>query len=264
MPIDELIDKIQNGHEELLEVLWEAVNRFIRAVAVRYLNVSGNNCGCEIEDLVQSGYIAMVSAVKTYNKADGSKFTTWLVYHLKREFSSAMGLVHTTDDSGRQKKKVSFLDAADSLDKPIPGEDEDIGSIVDTIPDPADPFEETERKIFIEQLHEALDHLLDTLPAAEADTIRGTFFDGESQNEIASRRGISIARVGQIKKSGLRRLKYNARAKPEGKALEEFLDEETNFYAMTGLTAYRNNNNSSSVELLAIRRERLANTLDNF
>ena len=267
MAINEMIEAIQNGHDELLIELWNAVKDLVRWAANRYFAISDRNCGCEVDDLVQAGYIAMVSAIKTFDSSREKQFSTWLMFYLKREFASAMCLVYSVDDEGRQRKKVSFLDTTISLDDPIPGEDESAGTIVDTIPDLADPFEATEQRIFIEELHAALDNYINTLTESEAEVIRGVYFNGETLGEIAERRGFTNSRAGQIKDKGLRKLRQGARVKQEGKALLPFvnelaIDQRTNFYSRPGLSAYLATG-TSSVEDLTLKREDMRRELFN-
>ena len=93
MSSEELVVKIQAGAVELMGQLWEQVERLVKWKAKRIMTVL-EGCpgrGVEFEDLYQSGYLAMVAAVNTYDPAAGGAFSTWLMYHLKTAFAEATG-----------------------------------------------------------------------------------------------------------------------------------------------------------------------------
>lgn len=93
MSNEELVTVIQAGAVELMGQLWEQVEGLVKWKAKRIMTVL-EGCpgrGVEFEDLYQSGYLAMVAAVNTFDPAAGSAFSTWLMYHLKNAFAEATG-----------------------------------------------------------------------------------------------------------------------------------------------------------------------------
>lgn len=59
--------------------LWSRVKRFVGKLAYSRMAVTlayRNTRGCEVDDLIQSGYIALVEAVKTY-RPGAAGFLTW-------------------------------------------------------------------------------------------------------------------------------------------------------------------------------------------
>lgn len=78
----------------IMPALWEAVERFIEWQSRRRYSLVGNFGGCEIEDLTQSGYLALVAAVQDYDPEKGS-FLTILALHLKTAFAEAAGIRST-------------------------------------------------------------------------------------------------------------------------------------------------------------------------
>ena len=90
MTNEELAVKIQNGELSLMESLWGNVERMVAWYANRIMHILQGLGGVEIGDLINSGYIALDHAVKTY-EVDKSSFSTWFMYFLRREFAIAAG-----------------------------------------------------------------------------------------------------------------------------------------------------------------------------
>ncbi|MFT3952104.1 MAG: sigma factor [Oscillospiraceae bacterium] len=93
MTNEELAQAIKDGHKELEAQLWERVYKFVRMQAARYLR----KCPlCESEDLQQSGYFAMLAAVKYYNPERGFTYLTYLKHTLQKAFAEVAGLRGST------------------------------------------------------------------------------------------------------------------------------------------------------------------------
>ncbi len=67
MTNEELVERVQAGERDTLSVLWTQVERFVAMQARRRLILSGGLGGVEFGDLYDSGYIALVAAVDTYD-----------------------------------------------------------------------------------------------------------------------------------------------------------------------------------------------------
>lgn len=52
--------------KDYIPALWEAVHKLICQWATKYLPVSGATSQYEVDDLVQSGYFALLKAVNAY------------------------------------------------------------------------------------------------------------------------------------------------------------------------------------------------------
>ena len=243
MEINELVYQIQQGHEELIEPLWLAVKGFIAWCANRYLlgiSGAGANFGTDRDDLIQSGYFALLDAVKRYDPERGS-FLHLLSMRLKTAFKHAVG--------GFRREPLTF---AASLDAPIDEDDPDGTTFLDTVSDPGDQYTNCDERIFNQQLHEALERCLSSISAKEAACIRAEYWDGRKLHETAEEMGISIERVRQHRQNGLRHIRKSA----AGKQLERFLDDETSFYKGNSLTGY-NQTQTSGVERKVLHRDRL-------
>ena len=88
MTNEELVFRIQQGERDLLPQLWEGVRGYVAKTARSYMVIYDGRYGVEFDDLIQSGFLAMVAAVESYEPKD-AKFTTWLTYHLKTAFKNA-------------------------------------------------------------------------------------------------------------------------------------------------------------------------------
>ena len=105
---EELVAKIQAGSVELMSELWERVERLVKWKAKRVMTVLEGCPGRSVEfaDLYQSGYLAMVEAVDTYDPVTGASFCTWLMYHLKTVFAEVTGY---RTQKGRQEPLNNYL-----------------------------------------------------------------------------------------------------------------------------------------------------------
>lgn len=225
MTNEELAIKIQEGADGLVPVLWEQVRLLVYKMANRWVLAFSENRSVEIDDLVNSGYIALSEAVQTFNSEKGTAFTTWFSMYLKTAFLDAYGLrAHKNDP----------LHCAASLDAPIvdsSGKDITLGDAV------ADPRGEAalsslDERIFIEQLHTALDKALSTLPTEQDQILRLYYYEGKTYDEIAGLIGTYAQKIQQRAKAGLRGLR-----KPQiGEILIPYIDFD--YYHGVGSASY--------------------------
>lgn len=241
MSNEELARRIQAGETELLSQLWEQVRRFIyREARRRYLFTEGLG-GVEVEDLVQSGYIALVEAVGYFQPDGEYKFLTYLGKTLKAAFAEA---------GGYRTRKRDPLNAADSLDVPI-GEDNDTTK-GDMLADPVDQFADAEHKIWLEQLQEAMGKAMDALPAEWRDVLHRYYWQGQTLEEIGKATGVNKNNVWLRHGKGLRQLRRTMHRF----GLDQFVEERTPYYARVGVDSF-NATHTSAVEYAVIRRETL-------
>lgn len=246
MSNEELARRIQNGETDLIPTLWEQVRRFIyREARRRYFATEGLG-GVEVEDLVQSGYIALVEAVAYFQPDEGYTFLTYLGKRLKSAFAEA---------GGYRTSKRDPLNDADSLDVPI-GEDYDTTK-GDMLADPVDQYEDAERRIWLEQLQEKVGAAMEKLPPEWREVLRRYYWDGQTLEEISAAIGIHKSNVDNRRHKGLRQLRRNVHRS----GLDQFVEERTPFYARVGVGSF-NTTHTSAVELAVIRRETLEQIYD--
>ena len=246
MSNEELVAEIQAGAVELMGQLWEQVERLIKWKAKRIMTVL-EGCpgrGVEFEDLCQSGYLAMVAAVNTYDPAAGGAFSTWLMYHLKNAFAEATGY---RTQKGRQDPLNNYL----SLDTPLT-DDADSDDLMDVVADPAGLQwrECLEESMWRKQLQEAVGAALSTVPEQYREILRLRYWEDMTLEDVGDLRGISKERVRQMENKGIRILRQPKTASQ----LYTFCDFD--FYSGTGLGAFRYGGMSVQERYLLIEEER--------
>lgn len=227
MSNEELVIEVQHGRTELIGELWEQVERLVKWKALRVLHaVDGLFC-IEFDDLYQSGYLALVDAVETYQPGAGA-FSTWFMYYLKTAFSEATG--YRTD-----REKRDPLNYAVSMDAPITGEDGSETAFGDLIEDinASDRIDNVEEKVFCKELRRVLDTLLDTIPDPCREVLELRYYEDLTRMEISDRLYFDYQEVRKLEDKGIRILRKPSAAK----YLKPFLDFD--FYCGAGLQAFR-------------------------
>lgn len=185
----------------------------------------------------------LVAAADTYDITAGRSFIGWLSLALKTAFAEAGGYRSC-------KQARDLLHHSGSLDVPT-SEDSDtvIGNL---IPDPgaAQDFQDAEDRLYLGQLHNALEKSLDELPDRQGDTLRRRFYQNRSLEDIAVAEGISKEAVRQWQMKGLRALRQR-------QELQRFVEERTPYYLRVGVSDFQRTG-ESAVERIVFRRERLA------
>ena len=177
--------------------------RFIGRMARRYAD--NHPCTyCDYEDLKQSGFFGLLDAVVSFNPDARVKFLT----HLGWRLMPAFGAAALGGRSSRLTKQQLRESNALRLDSPV---DDDGTMFYDLIEDSyaRQAFEDVERRIYNEQLHDALERLLSRINEHYADTVRQIYFDGCRDRDLMKYRERSL--------NALRRY-------PNKKELEQFLD----------------------------------------
>jgi RNA polymerase sigma factor (sigma-70 family) len=163
----------QQGDREAAGLLWEKVYKLYYMKAAKIYQKRREQfirCGVELEDIQQECFLAFQASLRAFDPARGYKFTAWLSYPLQNRINV---LMHC-----RGSMKPEPLDSADSLEKPIPGTEEDL-TIGDTLEDPeaGEMLRDAEDRVFTEELHNALIECLATLPEAQRAAIEGRHFE---------------------------------------------------------------------------------------
>lgn len=225
---EQLVVVIRNGEPERAEELWEQVEGLVKWKAKRIitaLELRGASCGCEFDDLVQCGYLAMVAAVESYDPESGS-FPTWLMYYLQKEFAEATGY--------RTKKgRLEPLNNALSMDKPLTDE-ADSSLFGDFIPDrkASATMEAIEEREYHRQLHDAMEIALGALPENYGEVLRLRYYQDMTLQQCGNVLGVGYERVRQMEYKGIRILR-----KPKNAAcLRSFYDFD--FFGSTGISAF--------------------------
>lgn len=246
MSTEELVAQIQAGATERMGELWEQVAGLVKWKAKRIMTVL-EGCpgrGVEFEDLCQSGYLAMVAAVDTYDPATGASFSTWFMYHLKNAFAETTGY---RTQKGRQEPLNNYL----SLDTQLT-DDADSDDLMDVVVDPAGLQwrESLEESIWQKQLQEAVRAALATVPEQYREILHLRYWEDMTLEDVGDLCGISKERVRQMENKGIRILRQPETASQ----LYTFCDFD--FYSGTGLGAFRYSGMSVQERYLVIEEER--------
>jgi len=247
MSIEELVAAIQAGDDSKLGELWDKISGLVKWKAKRTMTALESLNGAwrvEFDDLYQSGYLAMLSALETYKPESGA-FSSWLMYYLRTAFA---------ETAGYRTKQGRLENAAVSLDEPLDDEEQKSRRVDFLADDTAqDAMESIEDREYQKQLHEALEAAIDELPKKQGSVLRLRYFQGQALREAGESMSVSMERVRQLERNGIQLLK-----EPEH-ASKLFPFWEFDCYLSTGLQAFRNKGMSVQECYLIVmenRRER--------
>lgn len=227
MTNEELVLQIQQGHNEMMHQLWEQVKHFVFKVAYKWhVSFDGRNGVC-LDDLHNTGYIALYAAAGSYDPEKEMTFIGWFALYLKKEFFELYGM---------RAHKADPLHDAVSLDMPIAGKDGKETALGELIADPAGEatLEAVENRIYKAQLRDALEKELCALPLRNADILRRRYYRGQTYQEISEDICIYPESVRQIEKRTLRAIRRHPQNARRLMELYEF-----DFYHGSGLSAYK-------------------------
>lgn len=237
MTNEELVVLIQQGDDGLLPQLWEQVRKFVVMIARRYFNKLEYKNGCELDDLIQSGYIALVAAIQYFKPEKEFKFLTYLNLTLINAFRETLGI---------RTSKRDWLNYSDSLDREI-RKDTDItllDTIGDLMPGEANLEELVVEDVWNQELRAALDVAMTVLTKKQYELLTMHYYFGLSLTKIAEIRECSIQSIGQQHRDALDRIfhsKYH-------EMLAEFLPGKNypkSPYSRTGYTFWKETGLSS-------------------
>ena len=80
---EELCLLIQSGEQQAKQDLCIKNQRLVGKVAAEYVGYNGNDL--DIDDLIQVGFLGLLSAAEKYDAGIGAKFSTYAVHWIKRE-----------------------------------------------------------------------------------------------------------------------------------------------------------------------------------
>lgn len=247
MSNEELVAAIQAGEADRMAELWEQVAGLCCWKAKQVmtaLDLRGSSCGVELDDLMQTGYIALAQAVETFQPEHGA-FSTWYVYYLKKAFAELTGF-HTKQ--GRiEPLNTLYL----SMDAPVSDETDSAGYGA-FIPDgkAAAVLEAVEDREYREQLHDTMERMLASMPDNCREVIRLRYYRDMTLSDCGQLLGVTPESVRKMECRGLRFLR-----RPQNAAtLYSFYD--FNFYAGTGSGAFSHSGMSVQERYLVIQEER--------
>lgn len=221
MTNEELAVLIQQGERDKLIILWDQVKRLVMQRAHRMYRFTQYR-GVTMDDLMQAGFLAVMSAVRYYNGQ--CAFSTVLVNCLKGEFANATGYMT------KKAREDPFWNAA-PLDAPMNDEDPEGATLSDFIIDTEaeQAFPDSEQGV----LREALAAELARLTEEQQTVIRLQYWYDLELDYIARIMGKSFKEVKKIKNEAMSRLRRN------WKALKPFFAREGDYLLAKECREYR-------------------------
>ena len=292
MSNEELVTRIQAGDTALIEDLCTQNAGLILKVIQPFLRFSDE------EDLVQTGYIGLLEAVKKYDPEKGAAFSSyawsWIkstvyryvkadrtVYIPESKVIGALRLQSMKNDLfimlGRDPddeelrawlevnqheldalKRAALALQPESIETPIA---EDL-TIADSLKDPADDIAAADDRMDRAALASTLWAVVDGLPDEQGKVIRERYQkDGNhTMKEVGAAIGITESKARSIHDRAIKEL----RRPKNTKLLQPFLDDDTAYswgLKGTGLTFFKNNL-MSSVERAVIKADDRKNKKD--
>ncbi|MGI1659612.1 MAG: sigma-70 family RNA polymerase sigma factor [Desulfitobacterium sp.] len=247
MSNEELCERIKAGEKDLIITLWEQVRKLIAKIMIRdYLPRDGSTNKIETDDLIQAGFLGMMSAIEDFDPSSGFTFTTYLNYHLKTAASDAMG-------------RRSYKQSKDPIHRALSAElqastGDDDRTIMDSIKDESMTYiyDDLIDRMAVQQDCQLILEQRERLTPKEREVFDEVYIEGLMLKEIAERHEYSPGRARQLHEQALRKIRRSPVIMKRRR--NDDIDGRTRFYAHKGLDAFKSSF-SSVVEDTAMLRE---------
>lgn len=251
-----LVAKITAGHEEKIPELWAELENLCAWYCRKLYRQLPDSFLLDFEDLSQCGYIALLDALRHYDNDRAGRFSVLYLFYLNgaiyRENRLNTGGHHV---DGSRRFDPAIAKGSFRLDAETDESGEKGGTLLDALA--ADDFPENgmdtiagvTEQIFRQQLHSALEELIQDLPAAERHLIRQKYYAQRDRLSIARELHISSHDAVMLEDRAL----IDLRTRGKAVGLEQFLDGRIDYYSGTGLQGFKETG-TSSTERLAIKR----------
>lgn len=207
----------RQGNSAALAQLWEINRPVLRRMFWQWYGRNrsiADAAGLTLEDFEQEGFFAVKQAAEYHDPEKGAFLTSlhYFVLHQIREATCKGGGRYVATEDGR-KVRVSAepLNGAQSLDEPVPWDDDGEVTRADVTPDPAaaQAFEDAERASYIQELREVLGKALALLPDRQREAITRRFYEGLTLRQTAELDGVTPERIRQLEALALRAMRQN-------------------------------------------------------
>jgi len=249
---EELAVQIQQGNKELCAELWGQVQRFIVMKARGYhaaaVQARGHANGCEVDDLIQAGYLGMLDAVRYFDASKEWKFLSYLKMLLRSHFAEATGV-------RRPKQQHDALNISLPLDKPMSdGGGTFLDALSSVLISGEDNLEDSVCEVvYLQQLHGALEQCIAELPERQQVVVRQRYYEGRTLEAIAEEHGCTRANIQQHERRAL----FNLYQNRDINGLSQFVERHTNYHIRVGFESF-SSSWTSAVEKIVLKREQLA------
>jgi len=206
MTNEQIVIRIQEGETELIESLWEQVKLFAYRQAGKFYWGHVRLCaimGVEIDDLNQESFIGLHNAVYAFKTDNGANFMTYLDYHFRNRFFSAIKLNRA---EGRHFYSGKYT--KESLDTPLTATESNF-NLLSVTPDPnaeiqIDDIVENE---YLSKAGEILDDFISQMPIAQKAAAIDCIGQGLTYAKYARQKGVTRASAKQASDRALKKLR---------------------------------------------------------
>lgn len=195
MTNEDLAMAARAGENDLQLELWERVRRYAWKQTHRWMLALEGRGGVTEEDLIQSGFLALLDALDTFDPTSGGSFLSWFGFYLKTAFQEAMGL-------RTERRRREPLDNCASLETPLTDEPEGL-TLGDTLADPAAEaaFADMADRDRQERLHRALEVALELLTEEQRAAVVGRYCRGQKVDRRACEAGMRALRTPEVSRT---------------------------------------------------------------
>ena len=185
------------------EELLKCFRPLVYKVAMKYMAEAQRLVYVDSDDLIQTGYIALIEAQQAYDTEQNANFLTFAYNKISWGIMRLLGWRWTPEEKLLIKEPT-----LNRLDAPVSEEDPEGLSLVDMIQDPdiEDFSEDVARQELAEAVRAAVQRLKND---RQRDYISRIFLQGEPVSSIAKKDGRTIGAVHSIKAVGLQNLRHD-------------------------------------------------------
>ena len=210
---EELVLLYQQGNKQALESLIDNNGGLIRKISIKYNNL---NIIVELDDLIQSGTIGLITAANKYdsNMQNKANFITYAFYYIEREIYICV--------NGRSSKNINntkFYKTVKSLNVLV-GEEEET-ELLDMIDSHDKSMENVEDQFYLKQLREDLEEaMIQTNTLREREFLKlhyGWDIEPITVKEIGEMFSIHREEAKQIEAKALRKIQNSVWGRTTGK-----------------------------------------------
>ena len=176
------------------------------------------------EDLVQTGFLALVRAEETFDRAGGRSWAGWAAWHIRKAYDKALCL--------RAGTRIQAHSGADTLDRPLDAGDGERVTALDLLAD--DSLPDADAALMLDELRRGVRAAVDRLEDdGQRRAVKLCRLENRSYREAADAMGVSPGQARRLSMQGCRRLARDWRLR----RLTD-LDDRTRFHAHKGVAAF--------------------------
>ena len=247
MTNEELIDLYQKGDKSALETLVEQNKGLVYKIANSFY--TQKTASIDEDDLIQEGFTGLIIAAQKYNSnlENAAKFSTYAVFWIRQKISRFLHQKNTNEET--------------SLNKPV-SEEDGTGELIDFIADERDSYGLVLHDVYVRQLHDELEQIMDkycTLQQREIIKMRFGW-DGTREmtfREIAEIFDLSHARIRDIQNTAFRKMSrttWGERIKREKRIEERYRRYDSNEDLIWDMEAFNERRKALKREIAELKK----------